>query len=611
MSGFAVMVQLGAMSAPRRVFAELVDRLRHRGPDGCEIRWLPRAALAHQHFWTTPEEVGEIQPLAKADAELYLSFDGRLDNRDELLTLLDLRSASGLSDAALVLESYRRWGRECLARLLGPFALALYDAKRRALLCGRDALGDRSLFYARPAGAFLAASEEQALLAHPSVAGDPDEESLARFFACREPRAGRTFYAAIRELPPGHGLWLEDGAVELFQYWAPDWTRRLQFRREADYQEHFRELLERSVQRRLRTAASPAVLMSGGLDSTSVAALASRRLEAAGRPRLTAVTWIFDELVSCDERSFARAVAERSRLDSIELPADGLWPRVSGPGEPMGCNSPTVNPYRRLLDRAYRAAGEAGCRSVLTGWSGDHLWIGTERWLADLLREGRFAEAGREVLSELARGASPRRGAGPVAELLRLRRRRSRATAEAFPWLTAQARRHLRATEEAEAEADERSQRFAGLQVWNLVAERGQAARSGADPRHPYRDRELVEAMLAMPAHQLYRRGRSKHLLREALAGELPTEIRTSRGDRGRLDALFRRGLFERERGRLTRLLDGQGAVWRRYVDPHWVRQAMGRDGGFGGRGGRGGGLEAVILWSCASAEIWHRRSAA
>lgn len=610
MSGLAAMVQLGATPIPRRAFAELVDRLCHRGPDGCEIRWLGRAALAHQHFWTTPEEVGEAQPLARVTAELYLSFDGRLDNRDELLSRLGLQAGAGLSDAALVLECYRRWGRECLARLLGPFALILYDGRRRALLCGRDALGDRSLFYARTAGAFLAASEEQALLGHPAVEEDLDEESLARFFACREPSPGHTFYSAIRELPAGYGLWLEDGQAELYRHWVPDWDRRLHFQRDDDYREHFRELLERSVRRRLRTAAPPAVLLSGGLDSTSVATLAARRLASAGREPLTAITWVFNELVSCDERAFARAVVEGNGLASIELPADGLWPRLGGAEAPAGDNSPTANPYRRLLDRAYQAAGEAGCRSLLTGWSGDHLWIGAERWLADLLREGRLAEAGREVFSELARGASLRRGAGPVAELLRLRRpRRPRSTAESFPWLTPWALSHLQATEEAEA--DERCQRFAGIQVWNLVAERAHAARTGTDPRHPYRDRELVEAMLAMPAHQLYRRGRTKHLLREALAAELPPEVQASRSDRGRLDALFRRGIFERERGNLLRLLDRQDAVWRRYVDPRWVRRAVDRGCGTGDRNGCGGGLEAVILWSCANAESWHRRRAA
>jgi asparagine synthase (glutamine-hydrolysing) len=340
--------------------------------------------------------------------------------------------------------------------------------------------------------------------------------------------------------------------------------------------------------------------MSGGLDSTSVAALAGRHLQASGRPRLTAITWIFDELTSCDARTFARAVAERSGLDSIEVPADDLWPRLGAAGESMGGNSPTANPYRRLLDRAYGTARAAGCRSVLTGWSGDHLWIGTERWLADLLREGRLAEAGLEVLSELARGGSPRRGAGPVAELLRLRRRR-RVSPESLPWLTPLARDLVRATEDAEA--DDRRQRFAGIQVWNLVAERAHASRAGADPRHPYRDRQLVEAMLAMPAHQLYRRGRAKHLLREALVGELPPEVSSSRGDRGRLDPLFRRGVFERGRDRMMSLLDQEDAVWHRYVDPRWVRQVTDN--------GREGGVDAVVLWSCASAELWHRRRAA
>ena len=187
----------------------MIKALSVRGPDGCDQLVRGWIGLGHQHFWTTPESSGERQPLSDVRAEVVLVFDGRLDNREELLATLDVKhldSRGVPSDAELVLAAYQRWGEEFCGHLIGPGALVIVDLERRQVLCARDPLGDRTLFYNLDHSRLLVASEESGLLAHPEVGADFDETHLACFFALRVPSGGSTFFQQVRELLPGELL---------------------------------------------------------------------------------------------------------------------------------------------------------------------------------------------------------------------------------------------------------------------------------------------------------------------------------------------------------------------------------------------------------------------
>ena len=190
----------------------MIAALSSRGPDGHDRRIEDWIALAHRLFWTTPEAVGERQPLRDPVSGALLVFDGRLDNREELVAELgsELTEDSGIpSDARLVLAAYRRWGAELCRRLIGPFALVIADIGRRELLCARDPLGDRSLFYNLTRDTLLVASEESALLSHPEIGDELDRNRLDCFYALRVPADGSTFFRQVRELPPGERLWVK------------------------------------------------------------------------------------------------------------------------------------------------------------------------------------------------------------------------------------------------------------------------------------------------------------------------------------------------------------------------------------------------------------------
>ena len=126
-----------------------MNHLSHRGPDGRDSLDRDQVAMGHWHFWTTPEEVGEHQPLRIPDLPYTIVMDGRLDNRSDLIHLLDLDSAEAslLSDANLALRAYAHWGEDCFSRFIGEFSMVIYDPINHEVICARDPMGNRTMFY--------------------------------------------------------------------------------------------------------------------------------------------------------------------------------------------------------------------------------------------------------------------------------------------------------------------------------------------------------------------------------------------------------------------------------------------------------------------------------
>ncbi len=590
-------------------------RLAHRGPDGRAVRLHPGVALGHQHFRTTPEEVGECQPLADASGRCEIAFDGRLDNRAEVLAGLNLSGseANRLSDAALVLQAYERWGEQCFARLLGPFAAVVYDIGRQTAVCARDATGGRELFYYQDAKLFLAASEEDALLAHPAVPADLDEATCAQFFALDAPSDGRTFFGDIRELLPAHVLVVDAQETRSRCYWEPN-PDPPPLRSDGEYAERLLDLLTESVRCRLRTVGTPAVQMSGGMDSTPVAALAARELAARGvSAPLRTISYVFDELASCDERQYINSMTEQYGTEAIHLPGDDAWPLSGWPDWPFNPNAPEITPFFRLQERVWDAARERGTRVVLTGLYGDDLYTGREQWLADLLREHRYAEAWQDLYFHLRRE--------PLAEILRSRtvaylggqaldripgaRRLRPVRAPAAAWLT-----HGAAGALPGAGPCPPGQALSGRSTklrtlfgsdngrWDSRAEH-HASQAGVDLRHPYRDRRLLEFGLTLPARLCYRRGYYKPVMRAAMTGILPETVRMRPLATSHLP-LFKRGLFEKEAGVIRELLGNPAAACRRFVAGDWLEDHLPKNAS-----PATDGPEQVVLWRCISYELW------
>lgn len=209
-----------------------------------------------------------------------LGFEGRLDNREELLAQLCSREiTSGSPDSALILDAYRRWGAECLCRLNGEFAVAIFDSDRQQLTLARDPVGCRPLYYWTNGRTLVFASQIKTILAHPDVPSRPNNDLIADYFVRdRLPYEdyGETFFAGIHAVLPGQRLSVTTGGLAATQFWNFDPELVVRFPSYADYAERLRELLFQAVKRRLRRTHPVGVAVSGGLDSSIVLCIADR-----------------------------------------------------------------------------------------------------------------------------------------------------------------------------------------------------------------------------------------------------------------------------------------------------------------------------------------------
>ena len=218
MSAFAVIYERSNTTGDPAVYNRIMERLSHRGPDGSDIVSAGNVTMGHWHFWTTPEEVGERQPLELKGSPFKIVLDGRIDNREELFTKLNISPAEGksLSDASLVLHAYAFWGEDCFKQFVGEFALVIFDEQKNELICARDHLGDRTLFYSDYGSQFVIASEPWAVVGVSLTKPELNESAIAHYFALKATEDGQTFFNNVYELLPAHTITITSTGQRLF-----------------------------------------------------------------------------------------------------------------------------------------------------------------------------------------------------------------------------------------------------------------------------------------------------------------------------------------------------------------------------------------------------------
>lgn len=605
MSAFAVIYERSNTPVELGVFNRVMERLAHRGPDGSDFVSVGSLAMGRWHFWTTPEEVNERQPLELNGLPFKIVLDGRLDNRAALFEELGISRVAerDLSDAALILRAYARWGENCFERLVGEFALVIFDGQKNELICARDHLGDRALFYAFYGARLIVASEPWAVAGGLDTPPAINEYAVAHYFALKIPENGQTLFNGVYELQPASTLTVTPAAQRVRRYWEADPSKKIRYKTDEEYAEHFRSLLEESVRCRLRSTAPAGVLMSGGLDSTSVACLAARMVAPR---RLTTVSYVFDELLDCDERRYVNAVTEQWRTRSIQIPCDDAWTYKDWQNWRRNPNLPEGNMYRLVKERAYQRARDEGLRVLLTGGFGDQLYDGAEEWMSDLFADGKPRQALREF-SENIRSYGLRKSLA-ARSFRRLARHALekipggkflRAKQAPSPWLTSYSNDIVNSEPSAWMNpAFSLKNNLLGLRSAQNPYETYNVSQYALELRHPYRDRRLIEFALALPAYQLYFHGVYKYILRIAMKGILPEAIRARREPTS-LAPLYFRGV-EREKVFLQDLVQDANASWRKFVQADWLLKhwdapaARNRDG-----------LEALVPWLCFSYSAW------
>ncbi|PYN44096.1 MAG: asparagine synthetase B, partial [Candidatus Rokuibacteriota bacterium] len=325
MSGLAGVYGLDGRPVDVSLLRRLTEAVAHRGPDG-EGYWTDGAiGLGHRIARTTPESLGEKQPLLDERGALCLVLDGRVDNRAELAAWL---RAAGVhlrtdTDAELVLQSYALWVDGCASRIVGDFAFAIWDRRRRRLFCARDPLGTRPFYYRDDGPTFMWGSELRQLLDTLPLDPEPNEGVLGEYLSSRLVDSRETLYRGILRLSPGHVLTVEDGCVRTTRYFDVDPRREIRYRSDDEYAEHFREIFREAVRCRLRSVTPVAVFLSGGLDSSSIVGAAARLVRDGHVAGPGFETYSLDfTRPAADERSWVDDVARMWELPVRHARAD-------------------------------------------------------------------------------------------------------------------------------------------------------------------------------------------------------------------------------------------------------------------------------------------------
>ena len=550
---------------PGRGLRRMRSALAPHGGDGSSTWTASGIGLGQELKRVTAEDLAERQPLVSRDGLRALVSAGRIDNRAELSGELRLAWQSPrVPDSAFILAAYERWGADCVRHLIGSFSFAIWEARSKRLLLARSPFGAKPVFYYQAADFVAFATTPKAIFALSGVPRRLSEQSIADLLVLVPLEPGTSLYQGIHTVEPGHLVTADRLGCRVRSFWRPELGNELRLGSDREYADAFTDLFDRVVTDQLRSLTPVGVLLSGGLDSTSVAATAAPLLARRGE-RLAAFTGApragFREPAApdwlVDESSLAATVAARyenvdlsviraeglfldeldSYFDAAEMPYDGTSSRVW---------------YEAIAAEAQRRGITvlltAQCGNLTMSWHGSGL-------IRSLVADGRWRGAWREARALAPAGgvrsaagvfastglipqlpgrvqraiARPRRGDDPLLarddwwsplspihpEFARQQRVGERSSARAFDhWLARKidtpAGRLRRLTHDV--------RHIGGI-------DGAYAAMYGVDIRDPTADVRIAEFCLTLPEEQYSRRGVSRSLIRRAMAGRLPPEI--------------------------------------------------------------------------------------
>ena len=628
MCGITGLLSLQGAPIDPSVLQRMTDRQAHRGPDGegFLLGWdtdggfahklLPhtgqwdgrapvRLALGHRRLAILDLSDRGLQPMSAGEGKCWIVFNGEIYNHRELRTELEGRGyAFGTrTDTEVLLQAYREWGEDCLARLQGMYAFAIWDATRGRLFAARDRLGIKPFYYATPGGIFAFASEMKALFACPGLDATPDDDAVVGFLLHANCDYGqRTLIGAVKALPPGNCLTVHaaTGQIDVRSYWqlTPQHANGV---RDSVRLDGLRALLESTMQSHLVSDVRAGSCLSGGIDSSTVVSLIGKiwreqpdQATALGDRFLTFTScWKYPEL---DERTYADTVARSAGAEShLVFPsAEDFWETFPKMAWHQDMPFASLSYYAQWS--VMRTARDAGVKVLLDGQGGDEVFGGYAKfryaYLASLLRSGRLLRFAREAGAMLTQG--------DLYYVLNLRR--------GYRYLPTRLRRLLGVDSLLEGVLRTDWDRALGGEStpatrWWRYAKEGASAQTGVsvmqriqvddimmdtlplllrmedrssmafslEARVPLLDHKLVEYGISLPDHLKVHHGWSKFAIREAMRGVLPDTVRERTSKLG-FAAPDRRWLAHDLRPQVTALIE-DSLRCERYVDVAALRR--------------------------------------
>jgi len=509
------------------------------GPDGANSYSSGSVSILYHAFNTTIESRRERQPHISTSG-VVLTWDGRLDNRADLIRDLGDVVSLDASDDSIVAAAYERWKTDCFRKLTGDWVLSIWNPRDRMVTLANDPIGVRHMYYTRDRGqlTWCTVLDPLVLLAENSL--EPDEEYIAGWLSLF-PATHLTPYRGIDAVPPSSYVRFGLPGQTVSKYWDFDPLHSIRYRTDNEYEEHFRTVFTESVRRRLRSDAPVLAELSGGMDSSSIVCVADRVIGrgAADTPRLDTLSCYDDSEPNWNERPYFAKVEEKRGRTGCHI---DVGFRDSRTFDFDTCRfAATPGSVTRPGDGVSQLAACValqGNRVVLSGIGGDEVTGGIPTptpELADLLARARLRTLARQLkawalnkrrpwfhlLFEAARSFLPPNLLGapnhkrPAPWLLSSFVERNRAA------LTGYENRllllgPLPSFQENLATLDALRRQLAcsSVQTHPLL-----------EKRYPFLDRDLLQFLYAIPRQQLVRPGQRRSLMRRALAGMVPDEI--------------------------------------------------------------------------------------
>ena len=483
---------------------------RHRGPDGNGVHVEERIGLGNCRL-AIVDRAGGQQPMS--DGRLWITYNGEVFNHAELREELQQRGRHfrTRSDTEVVLHAYAAFGPDCVQRLNGQFAFAVWDGPRRQLFLARDRLGIVPLHFRIADGVFLFASEIKAMLKHPAIRAEVDEDGVADVLLCSTLLGRRTLFRGIESLPPGHRILVNEDGARIDCWWSLP-AETPEERPGSWYGERLWDILQDAVRRRLQGDAPPGALLSGGLDSSTIAKLACRDLPQP----LHTFTIDFPNRWQSDDRDVHYAALMARELNAEHHPCtadpddyfDTLADIVWHVERPFNKGAITMYQlYRHVHEHARVVLCGEGADELLAGYVGSR-GLG----LDEILRDGaiRFFPwapywqwTARLLSADVLRAWRPAgRQAAELTEALRLAPNGDLLNRSLYLYL-----------------------RYFLLELLEIHDRTGLAF--GVEARPPFLDHRLVELLAPMPSRHKVQDGEGKGIFKERLHGFLPDALLT------------------------------------------------------------------------------------
>jgi asparagine synthase (glutamine-hydrolysing) len=516
----------------------MTDFLAYRGPDGRDM-WLDsEVGFGHALLKTSIEPGSQKQPIHVES--LWITADLRLDSKADLISklqVLGLRIGGQTSDAELVLHAYAAWGPGCLDHLRGDFSFAVWDSVAKALFCARDHFGIKPFYYAEPGKAFIFSNTLDCLRRHAGVSSELNEEAIGDFLLFGwNYNESTTSFRDIQRLPAAHWLLVSREGFQTKRYWYPPTQERISYARSEEYVDNFMELFQAAIVDRLPPDRA-GILLSGGLDSGAVTAVASAYSKTrGGSPSLKSYTVGYDSLIPDSEGFYARQSSEHLGIPNEYLPLDNIELFEKWDDAEYRCPEPPADPFYANKIELYRRIASY-CRVALCGEGADNLMY-FQMWpyIKDLRRRREWSRLVFETAWFLWIRPLPWLGvARGIQGLFAKPGEGSRVP----PWVAPDFARRIRLEERCKernrflvgadrhvsrpkAHASMLSPQWTGF----FESDDPGATRYPVEVRYPFMDLRIVSYLLAIP---VFPWAYKKKLLRDSMFNKLPENVRLRR----------------------------------------------------------------------------------